>query len=55
MLLKINQEKSKLILIVIVTNMEDLALELVWRVRELPTTYLGLPLGAPLFPWHVLF
>ena len=28
-------------------NIDDLAMELDCRVRNLPSTYLGLPLGAP--------
>ena len=45
--LKINLEKSELVLVIDVSNMEDLALVLGCRVGKLPSTYLELPLGAP--------
>ena len=45
--LKINLEKTEIILIGGVANVEDLALVLGYRIRNLPTSYLGLPLGAP--------
>ena len=45
--LKINLEKSELILVGNVPNMEELAEVLGCKVGVLPTTYLGLPLGAP--------
>ena len=45
--LKINLEKSELIPIRVVSNMEDLAGVLGCKVAILLTTYLGLPLGAP--------
>ena len=45
--LRINLEKSELILVGRVENIDDLALEFVCRVGSLPSTYLGLPLGAP--------
>ncbi|RVW46672.1 Polyribonucleotide nucleotidyltransferase 2, mitochondrial [Vitis vinifera] len=45
--LKINLDKSKLILVGEVPNVEELALWLGCKVGKLPTTYLGLPLGAP--------
>ncbi|KAJ9697657.1 hypothetical protein PVL29_006996 [Vitis rotundifolia] len=45
--LRINLEKSELIPIGKVENIEDLALEFGCRVGSLPSTYLGLPLGAP--------
>ena len=45
--LKINREKSELILVGNVPNMEELAEVLGCKVGVLPTTYLGLPLGAP--------
>ena len=44
--LKINLNKSEIIPIGTVANMEELALELGCKVGTLPTTYLGLPLGA---------
>ena len=46
--LKINLEKSELILVGRVHDIEDLTLELGCKVGELPSCYLGLPLGAPL-------
>lgn len=42
--LTINLEKSELISIAL-ANIEELALELGCKVGNLPTTYLGLPLG----------
>ncbi|KAJ9675675.1 hypothetical protein PVL29_024544 [Vitis rotundifolia] len=45
--LRINLEKSELIPVGRVENIEDLALEFSCRVGSLPSTYLGLPLGAP--------
>ncbi|KAL6327211.1 hypothetical protein AAG906_015250 [Vitis piasezkii] len=45
--LKINLEKSKLIPMGRVHDIEDLALELSCKVGGLPSYYLGLPLGAP--------
>ena len=45
--LKINLEKSKLIPVGRVHDIEDLALELSCKVGGLPSYYLGLPLGAP--------
>ena len=45
--LKINLTKSKLIPIDRVENLEKLAFEVGLKVGVLPTTYLGLPLGAP--------
>ena len=45
--LRINLEKSELILMGRVPNIEDLALELGCKVGGLPSCYLGLPLGAP--------
>ena len=45
--MKINLDKSKLILVGEVPNVEELALWLGCKVGKLPTTYLGLPLGAP--------
>ena len=44
--LKINLNKSEIISIGSVANMEELASELGCKVGTLPTTYLGLPLGA---------
>ncbi|RVW70161.1 hypothetical protein CK203_057129 [Vitis vinifera] len=45
--LKINLEKSELIPIGKVSNLEDLVGPLGCKVGALPTIYLGLPLGAP--------
>ena len=45
--LKINLSKSEIIPVGRVDNVEMLASELGCGVRSLPTTYLGLPLGAP--------
>ncbi|RVW93640.1 putative mitochondrial protein [Vitis vinifera] len=45
--LRINLEKSELIPIRRVENMDDLAWEFGCRLGSLPTTYLGMPLGAP--------
>ena len=45
--LKINLEKSELIPIGRVENIDDLALDFGCRVGSLPSTYLGLPLSAP--------
>ncbi|RVX13202.1 Protease Do-like 1, chloroplastic [Vitis vinifera] len=45
--LKINLEKSELIPVGRVHDIEDLALELGCKVGGLPSCYLGLPLGAP--------
>lgn len=44
--LKKNITKSDFIPIVKVENVEELAFELSYKVGELPTTYLGFPLGA---------
>ena len=44
--LKINLDKSELIPVGAVDNLDALAAELGCRNRHLPTTYLGLPLGA---------
>ena len=44
--LKINLEKNELILIRRVSNIELLASELGCKVGRLPSTFLGLPLGA---------
>ena len=43
--LKINLEKSSIMLMGNGVNLDDLALELGCRTGTLPTTYLGLPLG----------
>ena len=40
-------EKRELIPVGSVENIDDLAMELDCRVGNLPSTYLGLPLGAP--------
>ena len=45
--LRINLEKSKLIPVGKVHNIEDLALELGCKAGYLPSHYLGLPLRAP--------
>ena len=45
--LKINLEKNELIPIGDVHNREEFAEVLGYKVGTLPTTYLGLPLGAP--------
>ena len=45
--LRINLEKSELIPVGRVENIDDLALDFGCRVGSLPSTYLGLPLGAP--------
>ena len=44
--LKIDLKKSKMIPIGLVDNMEELASEISCEIRELPTSYLGLPLEA---------
>ena len=44
--LKINLDKSELILVGAVDNLDALAAKLGCRTGHLPTTYLGLPLGA---------
>ena len=44
--LRINLEKSELIPVGRVHDIEDLALELGYKVGGLPSCYLGLPLGA---------
>ena len=45
--LKINLTKSELILVGRTENLDELGLVLGCKVGVLPTTYLGLPLGAP--------
>ena len=45
--LRINLEKSELILVGRVENIDDLAWEFGCSLGSLPTTYLGMPLGAP--------
>ena len=45
--LRINLEKSELIPVRRVENIDDLALDFGCKVGSLPSTYLGLPLGAP--------
>ena len=45
--LKVNMDKSELILVGSVENVEDLASELGCKVGSLPSTYLGMLLGAP--------
>ena len=44
--LKINLNKSEIIPIGLVTNAAELALEMGCKIGSLPTSYLGLPLGA---------
>ena len=44
--LRVNLEKSSLLLLGEVAMVEELALELGCKVRSLPTYYLGLPLGG---------
>ena len=45
--LRINLAKSEIILIGEVEEVDEMAVELGCRVGQLPTVYLGLPLGAP--------
>ena len=45
--LKVNLDKSELILVGNVDNVEELASELGCKVGSLPSLYLGMPLGAP--------
>ena len=45
--LRVNLEKSELIPVGREHDIEDLALELGCKVGSLPSSYLGLPLGAP--------
>ena len=45
--LRINLNKSKIIPVGRITDIDFLALELGCKVRTLPSSYLGLPLGAP--------
>ena len=45
--LRINLEKSELIPVGRVENIDDIALDFGCRVGSLSSTYLGLPLGAP--------
>ena len=45
--LKVNLEKSELILVGDVSNLKELAGIFGCKVGALPTTYFGLPLGAP--------
>ena len=44
--LKINLKKSSIMLVGAVENVDQLAFELGCKVGALPSTYLGLPLGA---------
>ena len=46
--LRINLNKSDIVSVGSVANVEELTLEFGCGVRSLPTSYLGLPLGAPL-------
>ncbi|RVW35544.1 DDT domain-containing protein DDR4 [Vitis vinifera] len=46
--LKVNLDKSKLFPVGNVENVEELASDLGCKVGSLPSTYLGMPLGAPL-------
>ena len=45
--LKMNMEKSELIPVGRVENVEELTDEFGYKVGILPSTYLGMPLGAP--------
>ena len=45
--LRVNLNKSELILMGSLENVEDLDSKLDCKVRSLPFTYLGMPLGAP--------
>ncbi|RVW60999.1 hypothetical protein CK203_051369 [Vitis vinifera] len=45
--LRVNMEKSELIPVGRVENVEELAEEFGYKVGRLPSTYLGMPLGAP--------
>ena len=45
--LKVNMEKSESIPIGKVENVGELADEFGYKVGNLPSTYLGMPLGAP--------
>ena len=45
--LRANLEKSELIPVGRVENVEELAEEFSYKVGRLPSTYLGMPLGAP--------
>ena len=45
--LRINLDKSKLILVGYVENVKALVAELGYKVKSLSFSYLGLPLGAP--------
>ena len=45
--LKVNLDKSELIPVCNVDNVEELASELGCKVGSLPSLYLGMPLGAP--------
>ena len=48
--LRITLDKSELIPIGCVDNLDDLALELGCKVDIVPSSYLGLPLGPPFKP-----
>ena len=45
--LKVSLEKNELIPVGSVENVEELADEFGYKVGNLPSTYLGMPLGAP--------
>ena len=45
--LRINLEKNELIPMDSVENIDNLAMEFGYRVGNLPSTYLGMPLGVP--------
>ena len=45
--LRVNLEKNELIPVGRVENMEELAEEFSYKVGRLPSTYLGMSLGAP--------
>ena len=45
--LRVNLDKSELILVGRVENVEEPTEEFGYKVGRLPSTYLGMPLGAP--------
>ena len=51
--LQVNLDKSELIPVCNVENVEELASELGCKVGNLPFTYLGMPLGAPFKLWQL--
>ena len=50
--LKINLDKSEILWVGRVENIEDLTLELGCKVGALPSSYLGLPLGLLINQWR---